>query len=76
VQTHIHKMEATGNDARQNALDTWTEVRTLHRQQNSDIQSNTQTTPDLWNTTVGTASTSIIEILEHFQSEVLHPGIC
>jgi hypothetical protein len=53
AQTHIHKTEVTGNDARQNALATWTEVKTLHKQQNSHIQSNTQTNQDLWNTTLG-----------------------
>jgi hypothetical protein len=35
AQTHIHKTEATGNDAHQNALATWTEVKSLHTQQNS-----------------------------------------
>jgi hypothetical protein len=30
-----------------------TEVKTLHKQQNSRIQSSTQTSLDLWNTTVG-----------------------
>jgi hypothetical protein len=33
VQTHIHKMEATGNDAHQNIRATWMEVKTLHTQQ-------------------------------------------
>jgi hypothetical protein len=46
-------LEATGNDAHQNALATWVEIRTLHKQQNSHIQSNTQSNLDLWNTTVG-----------------------
>jgi hypothetical protein len=51
--THIHKTEATGNDAQKNALATLTEVKTLRKQQNAPIQSNTQTNLDLWNTTVG-----------------------
>jgi hypothetical protein len=49
TQTHIHKTEATGNDAHQKTLDTWTEVKTLHKQQNYHIQINLA----LWNTTVG-----------------------
>jgi hypothetical protein len=53
VQTHIHETQATGNDDDQNALATWVEVKTLHKQQNCHIQSNTQTNLDLWNTTVG-----------------------
>jgi hypothetical protein len=53
AQTHIHKSEATRNDAHQNALATWMEVKSLHNQQNSQIQSNTQINLDLWNTTVG-----------------------
>jgi hypothetical protein len=52
AQTQIHKTEATGNNAHQNALATWTEVKALHKQQNSHIQSNIQTKLDLWNTTV------------------------
>jgi hypothetical protein len=31
----------------------WTNVRILDKEQNSYVQSNTQTNPDLWNTTVG-----------------------
>jgi hypothetical protein len=31
----------------------WMEVKTLHREQNSHIQSNTQTSLNLWNATVG-----------------------
>jgi hypothetical protein len=31
AQTHIHKTEATGNGTHQNALVTWTEVKTLHK---------------------------------------------
>jgi hypothetical protein len=36
-QTHIHKSEATGNDAHRNAVAAWTEVKTLHKQQDSHI---------------------------------------
>jgi hypothetical protein len=46
-------MEATGNGAPQYVLATWMEVKTLHKQQNSHIQSNTQTNLYPWNTTVG-----------------------
>jgi hypothetical protein len=53
AQTHICKMEVTGNDAHQNALATWTKVKSLHNQQNSHIENNTQTSLDLRNTTVG-----------------------
>jgi hypothetical protein len=38
AQTHIHKTEESGNDAQQNALATWTDVKTLHKQQNYHIQ--------------------------------------
>jgi hypothetical protein len=34
----MSKIEATGNGAVQNALATWAEVKTLHKQQNSHIQ--------------------------------------
>jgi hypothetical protein len=71
AQTHIHKTEATGNDAHQNALATRTEVKTLHKQQNSHIQSNTQTNLTHGIQLRGTASTSSIEILERFQSKAL-----
>jgi hypothetical protein len=33
AQTHTRETEATGNDAHQNALATWPEVKTLHKQQ-------------------------------------------
>jgi hypothetical protein len=52
AKTHIHKTEATGNDLHQNALATWTEVKTLHKQQNSHIQSDIQSNPDIWNKTL------------------------
>jgi hypothetical protein len=52
AQTHLHKTEATGNDAHQNVLATWTEVKTLQEQQNSHILRNTQTNMDLRNTTL------------------------
>jgi hypothetical protein len=71
AQIYIHKTEATGNDARQNALATWIEVKTLYRQQNSHIQSNIK---PIWTYGIqlwGMASTSNIEILERFQSQVL-----
>jgi hypothetical protein len=55
----------------QNALATWTEVKTLQKQQNFYIQSNTQTNLDLWNTTVGYGFHFKLEILERFQSKVL-----
>jgi hypothetical protein len=75
AQTHIHKTEASGNDAHKNAVATWTEVKALHKQQNSLIQSNTQTIwtygLQLWATT----STSDIDILEHSQSKVLHTNV-
>jgi hypothetical protein len=45
-------METTGNDACQNALAAWTEVKTFHKQQTSHTQSNTQTNLHLLNTTV------------------------
>jgi hypothetical protein len=65
-------MEVAGNDAHQNALVTWTDVKTLHKQQNSHIQNSTQTNLDLWNTTVGYGFHFTFDILECFQSKVLH----
>jgi hypothetical protein len=53
AQIHIHKTEATGNDAHQNVLATWMEVKTLYKQKYSHMQSNTETNQDLWNITVG-----------------------
>jgi hypothetical protein len=52
AQTHIHQTEATGNDVHQNILATWTEFKTLDKQQTFHIQSNTQTNLDLRNTTL------------------------
>jgi hypothetical protein len=52
-----------------NALATWTEIKTPHKQQISHIQSSTQTYGiQLW----GMASTSNTDILGRFQSKVLH----
>jgi hypothetical protein len=76
AQTYIHKTEATGNDAHEDALATWTEVKTLHKQQNSDIQSNAQTNLNLWNTTVWYGFYfKHRQILERFQSKVLHTTV-
>jgi hypothetical protein len=50
--TYIHITEVNGNDAHQNVLAPWTEVKTLHKQQNSHTQSSTQTSQDLWNINV------------------------
>jgi hypothetical protein len=60
-------MEATRNYAHQNTVATWTEVKTLHKQQNSHTRSNTENNLDLWNT-----STSNTEIPECLQSKFLH----
>jgi hypothetical protein len=46
AQTHIHKTEATENDAHQNALATWKEIKTHHKQQNSNTESNIQKQSD------------------------------
>jgi hypothetical protein len=67
---HIHKTEASENDAHRNALVAWAEVKFLHKQQNSHIQSKTDTNLDLWNTAGAMASTSNIQFLEHFQSKI------
>jgi hypothetical protein len=64
-------MEAVVYDTHQNALATWTEVKTLHKQQNSHIQGDTQTGLDLWNTTMVYGFHFNIEILKCFQSKVL-----
>jgi predicted class III extradiol MEMO1 family dioxygenase len=66
----IHKTESAGNDARQNTLATWTEVKTLHKQKNVSIQSRTQTNePMEYNCEVRLPLQA--EILERFQSKVL-----
>jgi hypothetical protein len=52
AQTHFRKME-TRNHPHQNVLVTRTQVKTLHKQQTSLIQSNTQTNLHLRNTTLG-----------------------
>jgi hypothetical protein len=71
AQTHFRKTETTRNHPHQNVLVNRTQVKTLHKQQTSHIWNNTQTNLDLRNTTVGSASTSNIEILERFQSRDL-----
>jgi hypothetical protein len=53
VQTHIHKMEITGNEPRQNVPVTWLIVKSLHRQETSLIQSSNLTNLDIQNTTLG-----------------------
>jgi hypothetical protein len=52
AQTHFHKTETTRNHLHQNVLATGTQVKTLYKQQNSLIQSNTQTNLDVRNTTL------------------------
>jgi hypothetical protein len=64
-------MEATGNDAHQNVLATWTQVITLQNQQNNHIQNNTQTSLDPWNTTEGYGFHFKQKYLECFQPNVL-----
>jgi hypothetical protein len=54
-------MKTTGNDPDKNSLATWTQVKTVHEQQNSYIQSRIQ----LW----GTVSTSNLEFLECLHSK-------
>jgi hypothetical protein len=65
-----------GNAAHQNVLVTWTEAKTLHKQQHYHIlvQGNPQILKPIWNYGIQLqcmASTSNIEVLEHFQSKVL-----
>jgi hypothetical protein len=64
-------MEATGNGAHQNALATWTEVKLST---SNTILIYKAILKPIWTYEIqlwGMASTSNIEILEHFQSEVL-----
>jgi hypothetical protein len=65
-------MEATGNDAHQNALATWTEVRSLHSDKILIYKAILKPNWAYGIQLQGTASTSNIEILERFQSKVLH----
>jgi hypothetical protein len=71
AQTHIHKTEATGNDAHQNALATWTEVKPFHSQQIFIFKAILKPICSYGIQLRETASTSNIEILERFQSKVL-----
>jgi hypothetical protein len=72
AQKPIHKTEATGNGAHQNALATCKQIKTIHNKQNTYIQRNTKPICtygiQLWDT----AYTSNIEIFESFQSTILH----
>jgi hypothetical protein len=52
AQTHFHKMESASNHPYQNVLVTQTQVKALHKQQTSHMQNNSQTNPDLQNTTL------------------------
>jgi hypothetical protein len=69
-------MGTTTNHPHQNALVTQMQVKTLHKQPTSHIQNNTQTIwsyrMQLW----GMASSSNIEILEHFQLKALCMIVC
>jgi hypothetical protein len=72
AQTHIRKMETIGNGPHQNASDTWMQVKTLHS--NKMLIYKAVLKP-IWTCGIQLwcmASTSNIEILEHFQSKVLH----
>jgi hypothetical protein len=53
AQTHFRKTETTRNHPHQSVLITPTKVKTLHKQQTSHIQNNTQSNLDLRNTTLG-----------------------
>jgi hypothetical protein len=67
------KTETVENDPHQYVLVTWTQFKTLHKQQPPHIQSNTDTNQYLWTIVQlsGTASTSNEVILELFQSKAL-----
>jgi hypothetical protein len=71
AQTHIHKMEATWNEAHQDVFATWTEVKFAHKEHNFRMQNNIQTNLHLRNTTAEYGSHSNMEILECLQSEAL-----
>jgi hypothetical protein len=53
AQTHFRKMESTRNHPHQNVAVTRTQVKTLHKQRTSFIQSNTETNLDLRNASLG-----------------------
>jgi hypothetical protein len=53
-----------------NALASQMKINTTNRNQNP-LQSSTETHIDLWNSAMGTASNSNIEILQCFQSKTL-----
>jgi hypothetical protein len=76
AQTHFRKTETTRNHSHQNVLVIRTKVKPLYKQQTSHILTihtiyNTQYSNQSWLTdkTLASASTSNIEILEHFQSK-------
>jgi hypothetical protein len=67
-QTHIRKTETSGNEAHQNVLAIWTQVKTLHKQQNPHVHRYTNQSGPM---EYDTASTSNTELLECFQSKAL-----
>jgi hypothetical protein len=81
---HFHKMESTRNHPHQNVPVTRTQVKTVHKQQTSHIQNNTETNPDLWNTTLGygfhiqhrNPRTVATEILQTVALSMIHLGLC
>jgi hypothetical protein len=70
-ETYLAQTETTRNHPHQNVFVTWTQVKTLYKQQTYRISNKIQTNLDLRNTALGTASTSNIEIIERFQSKAL-----
>jgi hypothetical protein len=71
AQKHFRKTETIRNHPHQSVMVAWMQVKALHKQQTSHIQTILKQiwtyATQLW----GTASTSKIEIQERFQSKVL-----
>jgi hypothetical protein len=68
MQTHIHKTEATGNDAYQNTMATWMEVILSTSDKILIYEAILKPTWTYGIQFWGTASTSNTEILERFQT--------
>jgi hypothetical protein len=70
-KTHkIHKKTAQPK-SKVNELATQKKINTINTKQTPPIESSTQTHMDLWNSAMGVASNSNIEILQSFQSKPL-----
>jgi len=71
AQTYHFQKTPPGPPIEETVLDYWTEITTVSWKQTPPLQGDPETHLGLWNTTVGTASNSNIDILERFQAKLL-----